>query len=231
MTSQHYAFLCAAALLAATWSGLMTARVDGAFTAHMITHMTVVAVAAPLLAFALSGTPLDPWRQGGGGAVAIAAAVTEFVVVWGWHSPLLHDLARVSAPVYTLEQASFLIAGLLVWLAAFGIDRGRQREPVNDPALAPRIRQASGIIGLLLTSMHMTLLGSLIALAPRPLYLCVGLCRSGSAVGPLEDQALGGIVMLGVGGVAYLTGGLLLLARLLQTDGHEGDVARTGVGR
>nr|WP_241769342.1 cytochrome c oxidase assembly protein [Sphingomonas melonis] len=62
---------------------------------------------------------------------------------------------------------------------------------------------------MLVTSMHMTLLGALIGLAPRPLYMHHG-------PDALADQQLAGVVMLLVGGIAYLIGGLAMLGRLLQ---------------
>jgi putative membrane protein len=54
--------------------------------------------------------------------------------------------------------------------------------------------------------MHMTLLGALFALPPRPLY---------AHAGSLADQHLGGVIMLLVGGASYLAGGLWLTARVL----------------
>jgi putative membrane protein len=74
-------------------------------------------------------------------------------------------------------------------------------------------RTAAGIVGLLLTAMHMTLLGALLALAPRPLYAHL---EGVSRLTPLEDQHLGGAIMLLTGGVAYLAGGLWLTAGLLR---------------
>jgi putative membrane protein len=63
--------------------------------------------------------------------------------------------------------------------------------------------------------MHMTLLGVLLALAPRPLYgqgevTCLGLTLTAR-----QDQELGGVLMLLVGAAVYLAGGVALLARLL----------------
>lgn len=95
-----------------------------------------------------------------------------------------------------LEQASFLGAGVLVWLSSL-----RNRGP--------------GIVALLLTSMHMTLLGALLALTPRPLY-----AHHGTAA--LADQHLGGAIMLLIGGASYLAGGLWLTMRLLQGRGIAG---------
>ena len=62
---------------------------------------------------------------------------------------------------------------------------------------------------MLLTSMHMTLLGALLALPPRPLYAHHMLHGK---LSPLEDQHLGGAIMLVIGGCVYLAGGLLVAA-------------------
>jgi putative membrane protein len=92
---------------------------------------------------------------------------------------------------------------LLVWISVFG----------GDPAQR-HTRIASGIAALLLTSMHMTLLGALLALAPRPLYEHAGATAN---LTPLEDQHLGGAIMLIVGGFSYLAGGLWLTGTLIRT--------------
>lgn len=88
----------------------------------------------------------------------------------------------------------------------------------HGSAAATRGRRAAGVAGLLLTSMHMTLLGALLALTPRPLYPHLGGAAGWS---PLEDQHVGGAIMLLVGGLAYLAGGLWLTAGLLRTDANR----------
>ncbi|HXG67992.1 MAG TPA: cytochrome c oxidase assembly protein, partial [Blastocatellia bacterium] len=75
-------------------------------------------------------------------------------------------------------------------------------------------RRAAGVVGLLLTSMHMTLLGALLALTPRPLYHHAA---GFSGLTPLEDQHLGGAIMLLVGGISYLAGGCGLTVGLLRS--------------
>jgi putative membrane protein len=59
----------------------------------------------------------------------------------------------------------------------------------------------------------MTFLGALLALAPRPLYTHVA---QFAGLTQLEDQHLGGAIMLVVGGVSYLGGGLWLTASLVR---------------
>jgi putative membrane protein len=191
-------------VLALAWLGPPALGIETGFAGHMVVHVAVVAIAAPLLAIGLAGSRLDPTPLAPLLFAPMLATALEFVVVWAWHAPFLHAAARGSTAMLALEQLSFLAVGLLVWLAAFGRGRG--------PA---RAAWGAGILALFLTSMHMTLLGALLALGPRPLYgHAHGVGTAGLA--PLDDQHLGGVVMLLVGGASYLIGGLVLIARLLR---------------
>jgi len=160
---------------------------------HMTGHMIAVAVAAPFLAYGIAGSRFDPAERWPAIVTPLAMSLVELVVVWLWHLPALRLRGDMQPVALLLEQASFLAAGLLLWSAV----------------LAPR-HGAAGVGALLVTSMHMTLLGALIGLAPRPLYMHHG-------ADALADQQLAGVVMLLVGGIAYLLGGLAMLGRLLQT--------------
>jgi len=185
------------AVLAAVWLGPLPEWARHAFFAHMTMHMGVVAVAAPLIALGIVGSGFPALLN------PIPASALELVVVWAWHAPALHHIARHTTAGLIAEQGTFLATGVLVWHAAFaGGGRGR----------------AAGVIALLLTSMHMTLLGALLALTPRPLYAHAG---SFSGMSPLDDQHLGGAIMLLVGGASYLTGGLALTVNLLRRTALE----------
>lgn len=191
------------ALLGLLWLGPLPALASSTFVAHMALHMGVIAIAAPLIVAGVAGGHLDPVRRRPALFGPLPAALVEFVVVWSWHAPVLHRAARGSSAIFVVEQVTFLGAGLLVWFSAFGGDR-----PLGGS------RAGAGAGALLLTSMHMTLLGTLIALAPRPLYHPAGPGRGVSLV--LQDQQLGGTLMLILGGAVYLVGGVLLVARLLR---------------
>lgn len=202
------------AALAILWIGPLPELAAHRFSAHMTMHMGVVAVAAPLVAMGLARSAVDlvsrrPWLFN-----AIAASVVELLVVWAWHVPALHRAARTSVAALLLEQGMFFGSGLLVWLSALA---GGHKHEAHQ-------RAAAGVVALLLTSMHMTLLGALLALAPRVIYTHAG--ADGAAPGALADQHLGGAIMLLVGGIAYLAGGLGLSARLLR---HTHHVARRGL--
>lgn len=197
-------------LLALFWFGPLPETARGSFAAHMALHMGVVVLAAPLLALGFARVfpelvaALPP-------ALAIIASLVEFVAVWTWHAPAFHDAARADASVFVLEQASFLTAGVLLWASAIGA------AGVGRPAA-----RAAGVVALLVTSMHMTLLGALLLFAPRPLYACAELCSPAAALTPLGDQQLGGVLMLLLGGAAYLAGGLALLGSLLREETPSG---------
>jgi putative membrane protein len=192
-------------ILAVAWLGPLPNLATHSFAAHMTLHIAVVAVAAPLLALAMRGTRADPVRALPHVVAPIPASMIELVVVWAWHVPALHHAARHEMGAFALEQGSFVIAGVLLWIAAIG-GSPEQR----------RLRAGSGVVALLFTSIHMTLLGALFALANRPLF---GHPLSAGAPTAVTDQQLGGVIMLLVGGVSYLLGGLGLTAVALRSRG------------
>ena len=192
------------------WAGPLLDVYAASFTAHMLAHMGVIAVAAPLLALGLAGTRWDPSIRHPAWFAAVPASVAELVVLWAWHAPALRHLAEAAVVATVAEQASFLAAGLFLWLSCVGHGVRTRAE-----------RGAVGAFGLLLTSVHMTLLGALLALTPRPLYGSAEVTCLGVALTAEQDQQLGGVFMLLIGAVVYLAGGLALLARLLGPPARE----------
>jgi putative membrane protein len=131
-----------------------------------------------------------------------------------WNAGMLEWLcvrsiaAHSSISVTIIAQGSFLAAGLFHWCASLA-------------SAGQRSHAATGAAALLFTSVHMTLLGDLLALGRRPVFgegqvACFGVELSSSA-----DQHLGGIVMLLAGSIVYLAGGAALVARLLRPDPAE----------
>tara|TARA_R110002072_G_scaffold224324_5_gene381374 strand:- start:1421 stop:1996 length:576 start_codon:yes stop_codon:yes gene_type:complete len=175
-------------VLAGLWALPMQGWLAADFPHHMLRHMGLVAVVAPLLVLGF------PRLASVFGVSPLVGTVVEFAVVWGWHIPYLYGMAKLHVVGMAAEQASFLLAGLLVWAGAF-----RAHQPL------------AGAGGLLLTSMHMTLLGALIILAPRDLY-----ASSYGGLADLTAQQLGGLLMLGIGTPVYLIAGLALVRQVLE---------------
>lgn len=181
--------LAAAVMLAAALSPVAAARSGGSIIVHMAVHLTLVAAVPALLA------PRAPrWLATGAGLLLLAGGV-ELLAVWGWHLPGPHLWARLSLTGWALEKASFLGAGLFLWMVAAGAG------PVGGAGV------------LLFTSMHMTLLGAILGLAPRDLY---GICANWFGLSGIEEQQVAGAAMAGVGGALYLLAALARLGPVLR---------------
>lgn len=187
-------------VLALVWLGPLLGPWRESFSAGMVAHMGVVAVAAPLIALGLPAA----WRFGPSmpAALPVVASLVELFAVWGWHAPAMRAAAQASFAVTVAEQATFLAVGVLLWSTSFA-------------APGERMHAASGAAALLLTSIHMTLLGALLSLSPRPLYGVGEVTCFGIVLDAGQDQQLGGVVMLAIGAAAYLVGGLALVNALL----------------
>ena len=191
-------------LLLAAWAGPLPRLVPESFAAHMALHMSVVGIAMPVLAAGLAPLVADrPWLRSQL-ALPIVVSLLDLVVVWGWHIPALHHASRTSGWILAIEQGTFALAALLVWISALAAPSGKRQSA----ALA-------GALTLFFTSMHMTLLGALIGLAPRPLHPGDAHHAPFGLTG-LADQQVGGVIMLAIGGVIYLAGGLVLVGRALR---------------
>ncbi len=186
-------FILGTLILILTWGGPLPRLSSSVFYAHMLMHMLVVAVAAPLIALGLPPIKKDSLLT-----APIPASMVELIVVWGWHAPWLHHLARHQMAGFILEQTMFILCGVWVWYSSL-------------------INKAQGVIGLLLTSMHMTFLGALVSLSPRPLYQHHG----PGTISLLLDQQIGGSIMLIIGGLSYLGGGVWLTLKILKERPYE----------
>jgi len=211
--------------LAAAGAALLSpldALAHRSFAAHMLQHMLLVAVAAPALLLAdpfpvvLWGLPSGARRLAGrwlarpaplrrllacATAMPVAFAL-HAAVVWSWHLPAAYDGALADRLVHDVEHAAFLAAALLFWW------------PVIHPA--PRLRapgaHAARIVYLVLGAFQTAALGLLLTVAPVVIYRTYAAAAGAAA---LDDQALGGVVMWGLGGVVDMVAVLALLYRSL----------------
>lgn len=203
---KRLSLLAGLSVLAIVWLGPLLAEWRNSFAAGMTAHMAVIAVAAPLIAIGLP----EPWRPGivVPASFPLIASLAELLSVWGWHAPGARSLAEGSVTGTALEQATFLIVGVTLWKTSFASPLSRAQAAVGSGAL-------------LLTSIHMTLLGALLALSPRALYGSDYVTCFGVVLSPVYDQQIGGTIMLTIGGAVYLTGGVYLASRLLTNKSRS----------
>ncbi|HET6629029.1 MAG TPA: cytochrome c oxidase assembly protein [Woeseiaceae bacterium] len=194
--------LAGLAVLLAVWLTPLPRLAGSGFAADVLVNVAVLGLAAPLIAAALAASPGLMARLPDSLVSPMPVALAGFGVVWLWHIPVLHGLAGLSRGVWIAEQASFAVAGLLLWTTAL------------RPASASGREAGAGILALLLTATHLVLLGTLLALAPRPLYT-YAIDTLGDAYAELAAQRVGGMLML-LAGFSHLAGALYLVNRLLR---------------
>lgn len=193
------------------------------FTAHMVEHEVVMAVAAPLLAVSrpigavlwaippalrsglarLSRTAL--LRAGWARLTSpLPATIGHGVVIWAWHAPLLFDAAVANAGLHRLQHVCFLLSALAFW---WGLIRR------CDPGTA--------VACLFITMIHTTILGALLAVAPHVLFLrqTAGAQRFGLTA--LQDQQLAGLVMWVPAGTVYAGAALVFAALWVHRSGQR----------
>ena len=184
------------------------------FTFHMIEHEIVMAISAPLLVISRPvGTFL--WSMPRHGRVAVGrflrrraltaswqwmrsggnATLLHGVAIWAWHAPLLFDAAVVSVAMHRLQHLSFFLTAILFWWSVL-----RNSE--------------SGVAAwhLFITMLHTSILGALMALAPRVLYTAQTATALDWGLTPLEDQQLAGLIMWVPAGTIYAGAALALTA-------------------
>jgi putative membrane protein len=189
------------------------------FSAHMLQHMVLMLVAAPLLVL---GNPLvafawalprswHPWIAAfthlpGIRATMQASAhpavawLVHAAAIWVWHVPLLYEATLTSELIHLAQHASFFGTALLFWWAAFAFGR-RQR-----------LRHGLGAVYVFTTAMHSSILSALLTFSLVIWYPIYAERTAAWGLTPLEDQQLGGLLMWIPAGIIYLVAALALLA-------------------
>ncbi len=193
------------------------------FSAHMVQHLLLIVVAAPLLVL---GRPLVPliWalpppvpRRLGGWWQQTAAAragwrlltwlpvawTLHAAALWVWHLPSLYQAALVDERIHVAEHAAFLGTALLFWWA------------VVYPRRRGTLAYGVSAVAVFTMAMQGSLLGALMTFAPTPWYPAYAASAAAWGLTPLTDQQLAGLIMWVPAGLAYLAATLALLAAWL----------------
>ena len=178
----------AVGVLALAFVSPLCALSSALFSARVVHHVLLVAVAAPLLARA--------WPAPRAGSAAAAFAVST-AILWAWHTPLAYDLALGHVGVYWAMQVSLLASATWFWREVFA----RDRSPVEAMTLV--------VAGFA----QMGMLGAILTFAPEPLYAAHAVAPLAWGLTPLADQQLGGVLMWVPAGVPYAAAGALVARR------------------
>ncbi|HKJ35447.1 MAG TPA: cytochrome c oxidase assembly protein [Solirubrobacterales bacterium] len=161
-------------------------------TGHMVQHLLIIDIAALLLVLGLTGPILQPvlavrwlrWIR------ALAHPIVSFVlwaaILYVWHIPALYQAATFDSPLlHGIEHATFLFAGLGIWLSLIG--------PLPKPAWFGNGAKVIYVIAVRLVG---TVLANVLMWSGSPLYPDYEPSQLARGVEPLSDQGWAGIVMM-----------------------------------
>lgn len=199
---------------AAIASALMTpidALAGALFSAHMVQHLLLIVIAAPLLVRAdvagavFRSLPLRSRRRLAGGLKAsglalawgalrhpLPAWVLHASVLWLWHLPVPYEAALRSDALHAVEHATMLGSAVVFWI------------PVLTRSSRGRMQGGAAILYLFTFGMQASLLGALLTLAEHPWYVAHTPWTAAWGLTLIEDQQLAGAIMWVPGGAAYL---------------------------
>lgn len=197
----------------------LDALADTLASAHMVQHIILVLVAAPLVV--AGGVPATMMRalspsvrraarraaRASGGDWMVhtlrrpaPAWILHAGALWLWHSAALYDAALSSHWVHGLQHLSFITTALLFWSA------------VLSPRASRRVSPGVAVLLVFTMALQSVLLSALLTFAPSPWYEAYATTTRAWGLDPLVDQQLAGVVMWVPAGLVYLGIGLALLA-------------------
>ncbi len=195
------------------------------FSIHMVQHVLLSLVAAPLIALAAPITlilrvaspatrrrwilPVLHGRLMRVLAFPVVAWVVFAAVMWGSHFSPLFDAALEDPLIHDLEHALFLGAGLLFWWPALAQDPAPSRMP-------PPAR----LLYVFLQMPQNTFLAVVILNATTVLYPHYATLQRAWGPTPLEDQQAAAGIMWLAGDVIFLIAVLAMLAAWMRSEGR-----------
>lgn len=222
------AFLTGLAAVLAALDSPLDDLADELFWAHMVQHVLLIGVAAPLLALARPwsriwrGVPLS-WRRPASRAAmgpafsparrllavlggALASWLLFNVSFVAWHLPVLYDAALHFELVHALEHAIFFFTALLFWTRV--VPAAPWRSPLSE---------AGKLVYLGGTLVVGWVLAIVLALAGSPLYSAYAdIASRPGGISALNDQQFAAGVMWVPGGLPYLIAIAVIAYRLLE---------------
>jgi putative membrane protein len=200
---QWISFVAAILVMVLALMSPLDALSEDLFSAHMVQHLILMLVAAPLLVssdFQLAllwalprrraqriGSGFNQSRPVSGTWQVLNHPAFVWVVftmaMWLWHAPRFYQAALHSEWIHTLEHLTFLITAMLFWWILF-----KHKRPDH-------VHYAMTIPFLFLTVLQSGILGALMTFSERPWYPDYAMVVNPWNLTPLEDQQLAGLIM------------------------------------
>lgn len=193
-------------------------------SAHMVQHILLVLVAAPLLALSapsaalLRGSPANVrrfatrWRRRleldrsklRWLREPVTVSLLHVAALWFWHAAVPYDAALRSHPLHVVEHASFLLTGALFWWVVLG------------SRAAGGLSQGFAVLLVFGMAMQSVILSMLLTFATSPWYPSYAATTRAWQLEPLADQQLAGVIMWVPAGFVYVGVGLALFVAWLH---------------
>jgi putative membrane protein len=236
---------CFAAALAVTLVALVSpldALSSALFSAHMVQHLLLITVAAPLFVLAAPAVPMvlglpNGWRRRLLSRIrtprarylaqfltrASVAFIVAVSVLWIWHIPTLYELALRNQVVHALEHSLLLGTATLFWLSVLPANH---RRGLKSPT-----KLLVGVALLAGMAVQGTILGIAIAFSSQPWYPTYALTSSSWGLRPTVDQQIAGLIMWIPAGAIYILAALLILGYVIASPAEMPNGDKTLVSR
>ena len=171
--------------------GPMDDLADNFVWGHMVQHTILLEEISLLLALGLTGPVLGPvltkpgLKRLRGLTHPVAAFGIWVVVMYGWHAPPAYQLAAENEVVHLCEHASFVAAGVLMWLALLG--------PFPKPEWFGNGAKAVYAAGVHFASMG---LANILMWSDVVFYPFYSASDEAHGISPITDQSLAGVVLM-----------------------------------
>lgn len=226
-------WICFAAGLLAIFVALespLDAWSDTYLWAHMVQHLVLLYLAAPLLLF---GAPLMPlWRaiplasrrtclrwlmlhpRPRRVALALGHVFSRPAIIWilfvgdfiAWHTPILYDAALNHQPIHDFEHLCFLATALLFWA-----------QVITSHPLKPRLGLGAQAFYAFGAGAATELVSLALTFSAAPIYAhYAAISRPAGAISALVDQTVAGALMNFTDVILYGSLFMLLLWRWVE---------------
>jgi cytochrome c oxidase assembly factor CtaG len=178
----------------------LDALVSVLFWAHMVQHLLVSLVVAPLLVASIPGwlardlfghrgiATLWKWLT-----MPLVAGFLFNANIWFWHAPPLISAMMMDMSIHLLSQLLYLVTGIIFWWPLFG----------SGEVGWPPLNLAGKLLYLFLSDMPMVLLGAGLTFMPPQYQMYVASAQT-FGVSPAQDQQIGGLLMWIPGSVFFI---------------------------